>query len=183
MIEDESHSNEPENQGTDFEALIKAEMDEKARLEAAASAASAAVAAVANKDKIYFKTDLEEKIPEKIIKKSGQSILETIIQSELNTVNSRLGSLSYIKKDYDFCKEEIERLKKEEVAASALLAQQSAVPPPPPTIQEAPTETKTPESLSLLLCEETIPGRWVWEKCFPSMVPNFPDYLQNQIVV
>jgi hypothetical protein len=121
-------------------------MEEKARQEA--SAASAAVATVASKEKIYFKTDLEDKIPEKIIKKTGQSILETIIQSELNTVNSRLGSQSYLKND--FAKEELERLKREEAATNA--QQLSAHEPPS-------IEPKTSESLSLLLCEETIPGR------------------------
>ncbi|XP_052565742.1 AT-rich interactive domain-containing protein 4B isoform X3 [Culex pipiens pallens] len=163
------------NQQTDFEKLIKVEVEEKphiSHVDMHSAASAAAVAAVACKEKLVYKT---EPPPVELVKDESKpkpaSILETIIQSELNTAASRgIGSQGYLKlKDQQdsFAQNELERLRREEQLQQQQ-QQQNQPPPSNPTPQPAvaePADKKAPdsstgstESLSLLLCEETIPG-------------------------
>ncbi|XP_055620675.1 AT-rich interactive domain-containing protein 4B isoform X2 [Toxorhynchites rutilus septentrionalis] len=176
----------PSSQQTDFEKLIKIEVDEKplmTQTEIHSAASAAAVAAVASKEKLVYKTEAEELKEDPIYglvhgdtKKGKQpSILETIIQSELSTAASRgIGSHGYLKlKDQhdSFAQNELERLRREEQLQQQ---QQQPAPPPPPSAspivaivecsdkkqqqQQQPQQSSSSESLSMLLCEETIPG-------------------------
>lgn len=159
------------NQQTDFEKLIKVEVEEKphiSHVDMHSAASAAAVAAVACKEKLVYKT---EPPPVELVKDESKpkpaSILETIIQSELNTAASRgIGSQGYLKlKDQQdsFAQNELERLRREEQLQQQ--QQQNQPPPsnpsvaePPPADKKADSSTGSTESLSLLLCEETIPG-------------------------
>lgn len=170
-------------QQTDFEKLIKVEVEEKphiSHVDMHSAASAAAVAAVACKEKLVYKTEPPAPAPAidpvkdepKSVKPA--SILASIIQSEqLNTAASRgMGSQSYLKlKDQQdsFAQNELERLRREE----QLQQQQHQQPPTNPQPSDQPEIKKEPpqnsnntsggsstssESLSLLLCEETIPG-------------------------
>ncbi|XP_053688750.1 AT-rich interactive domain-containing protein 4B isoform X2 [Sabethes cyaneus] len=176
----------PNNQQTDFEKLIKVEVEEKShhmhlsQADIHSAASAAAVAAVACKERLVLKTSdlLHDVVKEEpltahfgditLTKKGKQpSILETIIQSELNTVTSRgMGSHSYLKlKDQhdSFAQNELERLRREEQlqhqqqqigTGLPLMADNSSEKQQPPQQQNS----NQSESLSMLLCEETIPG-------------------------
>ncbi|XP_055528529.1 AT-rich interactive domain-containing protein 4A isoform X2 [Wyeomyia smithii] len=169
----------PNNQQTDFEKLIKVEVEEKShhmhlsQADMHSAASAAAVAAVACKERLVLKTSdlLHDVVKEEpphpshfaditIAKKGKQpSILETIIQSELNTVTSRgMGSHNYLKlKDQhdSFAQNELERLRREEQ-----LQQQigTGLPLVGDSSEKQQQQNTNSESLSMLLCEETIPG-------------------------
>ncbi|XP_058456622.1 AT-rich interactive domain-containing protein 4B-like isoform X2 [Malaya genurostris] len=164
------------NQQTDFEKLIKVEVEEKTHLtqtELHTAASAAAVAAVACKERLVFKTESHEVKDESSsafalahpdVKKGKQpSILETIIQSELNTVVNR-GLISHgylnLKDQQDsFAQNELERLRREEQLQQ--MQQQShgtglsIATDPADKLQQQ--QKHSNESLSMLLCEETIP--------------------------
>ncbi|KAL1378896.1 hypothetical protein pipiens_015290, partial [Culex pipiens pipiens] len=131
------------NQQTDFEKLIKVEVEEKphiSHVDMHSAASAAAVAAVACKEKLVYKT---EPPPVELVKDESKpkpaSILETIIQSELNTAASRgIGSQGYLKlKDQQDSRQNSHRQTKKH-ADSTTGGTESLFPP--------------------LLCEETIPG-------------------------
>ncbi|XP_058828786.1 AT-rich interactive domain-containing protein 4B isoform X2 [Topomyia yanbarensis] len=165
------------NQQTDFEKLIKVEVEEKTHLtqtELHTAASAAAVAAVACKERLVFKTELHDIKDESTSftvthpdtkKGKQQSILETIIQSELNTVVNR-GMISHgyltLKDQQDsFAQNELERLRREEQLQQMQQQQQaqavgiSLSTDPADKLQQQ--QKHNNESLSMLLCEETIP--------------------------
>ncbi|XP_055609638.1 AT-rich interactive domain-containing protein 4B isoform X2 [Uranotaenia lowii] len=175
------------NQQTDFEKLIKVEVEDKTHLsqmDIQKAASAAAVAAVASKEKLVYKPEISNEPKDEpqpslfahIVhsssadqKKSKQpSILETIIQSELTAANSRgIGSHSYLKlKDQQdsFAQNELERLRREEqqnhppIQPPSNPAQERGPETPEKQTQQQQQPSNSSESLSLLLCEETIPG-------------------------
>uniref|UniRef100_W4VRS1 Putative dna-binding bright/brcaa1/rbp1 n=1 Tax=Corethrella appendiculata TaxID=1370023 RepID=W4VRS1_9DIPT len=143
------------NQQTDFETLIKAEMDAAAAASSIVSISSGAISSTSGGNKVYYKNEIkEENLSAKLSEKIGKkTFYEAYAQSAIQSSSSRFAKR--VKEQHTILKDK-EEIKKEDSISYHPQHQDSLSHQQPASQQQA--DQKNTESLSLLLCEETIPG-------------------------